>query len=384
MTPLPAAVPGAHCAESRNARLREWLLRRRDRLLSSAAFQRLAVRFPPTRGISRRRAKALFDLTAGFVYSQVLLACVRLNLLEQLAAQPLSAQQVARRTGLPAAGAARLLSAASALRLLQRRGGDRYGLGDLGAAMLGNPGIAAMVAHHHLLYADLADPVSRLRRRGGGRLADFWPYAGADAATAPDVATGPYSELMAASQRMIADTVLDACSLRRHHRLLDVAGGDGSFALRALERWPHLQATVFDLPAVAARAAGRFAAAGLQHRAAAAAGDMLRRPLPADHDLITLVRVLHDHDDAPALALLRSARAALPTGGRLLVAEPLAGTAGAQSVQAYFDMYLWAMGSGQPRSAGQLRALIRRAGFTRCREKLTLQPLLARVLVAHC
>jgi demethylspheroidene O-methyltransferase len=33
------------------------------------------------------------------------------------------------------------------------------------------------------------------------------------------------------------------------------------------------------------------------------------------------VRVVHDHDDAPALALMRSARAALPPGGRLLVAS---------------------------------------------------------------
>ena len=36
-------------------------------------------RFPLTRPIARRRARELFDLVAGFVYSQVLLACVRLR-----------------------------------------------------------------------------------------------------------------------------------------------------------------------------------------------------------------------------------------------------------------------------------------------------------------
>ena len=46
----------------------------RNRLLASPAFQSWASAFPLTRPIARRRAKAAFDLTAGFVYSQVLLA----------------------------------------------------------------------------------------------------------------------------------------------------------------------------------------------------------------------------------------------------------------------------------------------------------------------
>ena len=43
----------------------------RDFLLSSRRFQRFAAAFPPTRPIARRRASALFDLCAGFVYSQI-------------------------------------------------------------------------------------------------------------------------------------------------------------------------------------------------------------------------------------------------------------------------------------------------------------------------
>ena len=48
-----------------------------------------------------------------------------------------------------------------------RRGDGRFGLGALGAALVGNPGIAAMVEHHALLYADLRDPVALLRGERG-------------------------------------------------------------------------------------------------------------------------------------------------------------------------------------------------------------------------
>ena len=69
----------------------------RDFLLSSRRFQRWAAAFPLTRPIARRRAADLFDLCAGFVYSQVLFACVRLHLFEQLNAAPATAEALAAR-----------------------------------------------------------------------------------------------------------------------------------------------------------------------------------------------------------------------------------------------------------------------------------------------
>ena len=140
-------------------RARQW----RDHLLMSPAFQRWAAAFPLTRWIAAQREQQLFDLCAGFVYTQTLLACVRLRLFQALAEGPLTAAMVAARIDLSPAMAERLLLAATALQLTERRGRDRFGLGPLGAAMLGNPGVAAMVEHHSMLYADLQDPVALLR-----------------------------------------------------------------------------------------------------------------------------------------------------------------------------------------------------------------------------
>src|ERR1700761_6721641 len=117
----------------------------RDSLLSSRRFQRMAAAFPLTRPIARRRAAALFDLCAGFVYSQVLVACVRLHLFRQLRDGPLPVSALATRASELLDAMEALLEAAASLQLLERRGVQRYGLGPLGADMLGNPGIAAMV-----------------------------------------------------------------------------------------------------------------------------------------------------------------------------------------------------------------------------------------------
>ena len=164
-------------------RTRAWLdpcYALRDRLLASARFQRWAAAFPLTRPIARRRARALFDLCAGFVYSQVLLACVQLRVFEALAEGPQTVAALSMRLSLGIEATARLLHAAASLRLVTRRGQDRYGLGPLGAALLGNRAVAAMVEHHRLLYADLADPVALLRgERRETVLGAYWAYAGA-------------------------------------------------------------------------------------------------------------------------------------------------------------------------------------------------------------
>ena len=122
----------------------------------------------------------------------------------------------------------------------------------------------------------------------------------------------------------------------------------------------------------------------MAERAQAFGGDFHRDALPAGADIVSLVRVIYDHDDGPALAILRTARRALPEGGTLLLAEPMAGTAGAQPMgAAYFGMYLLAMGSGRSRSAADLAALLRQAGFDRIRERPTALPLQAGLLVAR-
>ncbi len=371
-----------------------WLERwftQRDRLLTSPRFQQAASRFVGTRPIARKRARGLFDLVAGFVYSQLLLACVQLRLFDRLAQAPMTAAELAQEGQMPLLSAERLLEAASALDLVQARGAQedgqaRYGLGPLGAAMVGNSAVAAMIEHHHALYADLADPLALLRsERGGGALSRYWAYAEASEPGAlPGQAVGPYSALMSASQPLIAGQVLDAYAIGRHRCLLDLGGGEGVFVANALARAPRLKAMVFDLPAVADNARRRLAQQGLADRAQAFGGDFLRDALPAGADVVSLVRVIYDHDDEPALAILRAARSALPVGGTLLLAEPMAGAAGAEPMgAAYFGMYLMAMGSGRSRTAAELTLLLQQAGFDRVRQRATALPLQAGLLVAR-
>ncbi len=354
----------------------------RNRLLASPRFQHFAARFPLTRPVARQRARALFDLVAGFTYSQILAACIETGLFELLADGPRDAESVAMHTGLPLAGAERLLRAAAALELVEPLE-SHWVLGIAGAALRGNRGIAEMVAHHRLLYADLADPVALLKRGGGGgQLSSLWNYAESPG-EGESAAVAAYSALMAASQPLVARQVIDAYDFGRHQSLMDVGGGEGAFLSAVGSAVPGLRLALFDLPAVGQRANDRLAAAGLTPRTQIYGGNFLADPLPEGHDIISLIRVLHDHDDGPALKLLRSIHAALPVGGTLLIAEPMAQTPGAEPAgDAYFGFYLLAMGSGRPRSSAEIVAMLRAAGFAKSKLLRTAMPLNACAIVA--
>jgi len=294
--------------------------------------------------------------------------------------------EAARACALPEDGARRLLAGAAALGLAEARRDGRYALSMDGAALLGNPGAISMIAHHPHFYDDLRDPVALLRGEvEGTALSRFWGYSRGEApAELSAEETADYTELMAASQSLIAEDILDGYDLSRHRHLMDVGGGDGAFVEAAAGRCSDLKLTLFDLPAVADQASRRMSRARLEDRITVASGDFLSDRLPTGADIISLVRVLLDHDDARAVTILQKTYDALPPGGTLLVAETLSGVRDAEAISdAYFGFYLLAMGKGRPRSADEIRKLLSKAGFRDIRVRRTRRPLLTQVMTAR-
>jgi len=358
--------------KSRYARFLLW----RNRLLRSSTFQKWAARLPISQSIARQRATDLHHILAGFVYSQTLSASYKLGLLECLKDRIATLDEIADHCDLEREAAFTLVQAATSIDLLQQASDTHWTLGELGASIHGNPGVQSMLRHHDLLYHDLADPAKLLRRREQASLRGYWPYVDGD--HSDPAAAARYSELMADSQHLIANHILDAINLSAETRLLDVGGGTGTFSKLASERFSSAETAVFDLPQVIASMPPKHS-----YLLQTFAGDMFKDALPHDFNAISLVRILHDHDDAPVEHLLSRCFDALPAGGQLIIAEPMAGTRGAEPIgHTYFGFYLWAMGSGRPRTKSELTKMLKRAGFRGIREKKTHIPALVRVITA--
>lgn len=354
-----------------------WVMRR-NIILGSAKFQRWASRTPIIRGIARRRAAAQFDMIAGFIYSQILMAFVQAGLIEFLNRHFRTFDEIADFTGLSPYATDRLLRAGQSLQIAESPQPGLWTLGEAGAPLSANEGAMAMIRHHHLLYSDLADPLALLSKNRSEEtaLSAYWTYASKD--DSKEGATG-YSALMAGTQPMVSQQIIDAYDFTGHKRMLDIGGGSGAFTAAIAATAPSLQFGIFDLPDVIAEARKRLATAEIQFHP----GSFKENPIPTGYDLITLVRILHDHDDDVVQALLPKIYEALPKGGQLLIVEPMAESAHAERMGgAYFGLYLWAMGSGRPRTAAETTAMLKAAGFVTIKPCKTALPIITSALVA--
>lgn len=329
---------------------------RRDDLVASPTFQSWAARFPLTKGVARRDGERLFDLVAGFTYSQVLHATVSFSLPDRLARGAKSAEDLARETGVSLASMVRLCDAATALDLFCKDKDGRYRLARLGAALRGVPGLQDMILHHDILYRDLADPEAFLRGETEPELAGFWPYVFGPGASRDPAQAARYSRLMTETQGLVAEETLKVISLHDVSCLMDIGGGSGAFLRASLAKYPTLQGLLVDLPGVTTAPHPRMESCPADFRVDS---------LPDGADAISLVRVLYDHTDETVAALLSKVFEALPTSGRLIISEPMSG--GMRPTRwgdAYFAFYCMAMGTGCVRSAARISELLKAAGFT--------------------
>ena len=156
--------------------------------------------------------------------------------------------------------------------------------------------------------------------------------------------------------RLSSPAVAAAFDLTRFRRLIDLGGASGHLAEAVRERYPQIQARVFDLPEVAELYPGTIA------------GDFFTDPLP-EADLYSVGRVLHDWSDEKINQLLARIYAALPERGGLLIAEKLLEPG---YVAAHMQSLNMLIGTeGRERSAAEYEALLRAAGFSNVESRVT-------------
>ena len=152
--------------------------------------------------------------------------------------------------------------------------------------------------------------------------------------------------------------VADAYDFSDVSSVVDIGGGKGILLEAVLTRHDHLTGTVFDLPHVVASAP---MSADLTTRWATAGGSFFESVPAADAHL--LKSVLHDWPDDRCVDILRTCRAALNDGGRVLLVERVLGQPGYEAVTAFSDLNMLVLPGGRERTEQEYAALFDAAGF---------------------
>ena len=228
--------------------------------------------------------EAITTVATGFMAAKHLFTASALGLFAQLGGGPLPLVQLAGRCGIPARLARILADAMVALGFLEKA--------------------EAGYANRPVAQSFLAGgPEEGLRP-----FLSFWDQisypAWMNLEDATRTGTGVGLQLNDAQQQIFSAGVQAltagvarslACGYDpgRHHRVLDVGGGTGSFLVAMLSAHTQLQATLFEFPAVAGVARQVLAGTAVADRITVVEGDFLRDQLPSGHDLLLIANVIH-------------------------------------------------------------------------------------------
>lgn len=137
----------------------------------------------------------------------------------------------------------------------------------------------------------------------------------------------------------------------------DIGGGAGHLLAAVLDSAPQAEGVLFDLPAVAARAAERA-----HPRMRIVAGDFFKDPIPPC-DAYMLMTVLHDWSDAEAARILTAVKLAAPAGAKVLLLECVVGLTAGFDFAKDLDIEMLVMTTGRERTAEEWTQVLADGGW---------------------
>ncbi len=310
----------------------------------------------------------VLDLMEAFRRSKTMFAAVKLGVFDSLMDGSKSLATLAAELKLNTDALERLLGACVSLQLLTKNG-DRFENTPSATAYLTKSSPRRLTGYIGYsnevmwkLWANLEDAI----REGTHRWPQTFGWEGGifshlfrDESAKREFLMGMHGYGMINSPQIVG-----AFDLSRFKTFCDLGGATGHMAIAACERYPNIQAIVFDLPEAVPLAKEIVNASPVADRIQIVAGDFFVDPLPTC-DLVGLGRILHDWTEEKINKLLRRIYDRLPSGGGLLVAEKLLweDKTGPRWAQMQ-NLNMLTCTEGKERTLGEYESLLTKAGFS--------------------
>jgi len=165
-----------------------------------------------------------------------------------------------------------------------------------------------------------------------------------------------FARWMTQGTRVMTQAVFEVFDFSPFATIVDVGGGQGLFLEELLRKYPNGQGILFDQPEVIAIAPER-------PRIRRVGGNFFEA-VPEGGDLYTLKLIIHDWEEAKALAILRNVRKAMKPGAKLMLMEAVVKDGPEPDFAKWMDINMLVIPGGQERTVEEYRELFGKAGFS--------------------
>lgn len=255
---------------------------------------------------------SIAELRAAVEPALALLAGMQLGVFTAIGDGERTAQDLAAEIGCDAGRLSRLLYALALIGLLQVTDGRfRNGAEAAQALVAGKPGFIGAV--HEVIAKVWGANLNTAQSIRSGK-----PAAEHDFSAAPPEETAAFLRGLGPGGLAFGRTLAGLIDLSKAGSVIDIGGGAGTVLAGVRERWPHLAATLLELPEVIVHAGPILAEMGAGE-VALEEGDILKGPSRTKHDLAILRAVIQVLSPADAEKAIRHTALSLRPGGEAVI-----------------------------------------------------------------
>jgi len=257
-----------------------------------------------------------------FQTAKLVLTSVEVGLFSALADGPATAAELCDRLELHPRGVGLFLDALTALGLLERDEG-RYANVTAASAFLSSGGDSYLggffVWADRVMYPAWGQ-LAELLRSGNPPMAARTGHEMFDSLWDDPVLTEMLTRMTESISRPLIPTLVDAFDWACYQSVVDLGGCRGDTLAEVVRAHPHLDAVVFDLPAVRPQFDEHMAELEPKVKVRFQGGDFFKDAIP-QADLLTLNHALVDWDESQRRRLLDLTFPAVRPGGALLICD---------------------------------------------------------------
>jgi hypothetical protein len=307
----------------------------------------------------------MLNLINGFQVTQAIRVAATLRVADHLKDGPRSADDLASLTQSHAGALYRLLRALAAIGVFREEADRKFALTPMGdclrsdsktpiggwAEHVGNPYF--WQAWGHLLHSVRTGENAFMDLHG----VDVWQYR----LNHPD-ANAIFNRAMTNMSRGGAEAVLAAYDFSGFRHIVDIGGGQGAMLAAILNACPQARGTLFDQPQVVKGADAYLRERGVLDRCDIVGGSFFDQ-VPQGGDAYLMRYVIHDWEDAEAIAILKVCRRAMREPAKLLLIERNVAPPNEIAATKFSDLNMLVAPGGRERTRDEYADLFQISGF---------------------
>jgi len=325
----------------------------------------LAPHQPAHTGAAEPSYDALLGFMIGPWVAQAIFVAAKLNIADRLCAAPQSVAALAAASEVDPAALQRVLRALASVGIFTEQADGCFALTPLAQGLRSDAPQSlrdyAIMLGERWVWSSIGGMLHSVRTGGTAFAHVFGAPVFEYYSAHPDAAAVSASGLAVRSAQENA-AIVAAYDFSAARHVVDVGGGHGTLLQAILTQVPHATGTLLERSQVAEMARRSIERSALAPRYHVVAGDFFQS-VAAGGDLYLLKKVVHDWDDARAIAILRGCRGAMKPTSRILLLEPVIGEPNAPDFAKLLDLLMLVVTGGQERSEDAHRRLLAAAGL---------------------